>query len=117
MFENGGRGIGEKGKDGGALIVVAVEDRRVRIEVGYGLEGYITDGYAGQTIRELMLPAFRNGQYGQGLLAGTTRVINRIATEQGVTLQDVPQTRRRRSAAAGATGRTARRSSSSSSSS
>jgi uncharacterized protein len=91
MFENGGRGIGEKGKDGGALIVVAVEDRRVRIEVGYGLEGYITDGYAGQTIRELMLPAFRNGQYGQGLLAGTTRVINRIATEQGVTLQDVPQ--------------------------
>jgi uncharacterized protein len=91
MFENGGKGIGQKGKDSGALIVLAVDDRRVRIEVGYGLEGYITDGYAGQTIRELMLPAFRNGQYGPGLLAGTTRIINRIATEQGVTLQDVPQ--------------------------
>lgn len=91
MFENGGKGIGQKGKDSGALIVVAVDDRRVRIEVGYGLEGYITDGYAGQTIRELMLPAFRSGQYGPGLLAGATRIINRIATEQGVTLQDVPQ--------------------------
>ena len=90
MFENGGRGIGVKGKDNGLLIVVAVEDRRVKIEVGYGLEGFITDGYAGQTIRELMLPAFKNGQYGQGLVAGTTRLINRVAEQQKVTLPDVP---------------------------
>ncbi|HET7218939.1 MAG TPA: TPM domain-containing protein [Vicinamibacterales bacterium] len=90
MFENGGRGIGVKGKDNGLLILVAVEDRRVKIEVGYGLEGYVTDGYAGQTIRELMLPAFKNGQYGQGLVAGTTRLINRIAEQQGITLTDVP---------------------------
>jgi uncharacterized protein len=90
MFENGGRGIGMKGKDNGLLIVVAVDDRRVKVEVGYGLEGYVTDGYAGQTIRELMLPAFKNGQYGQGLVAGTTRLINRVAEQQGVTLTDVP---------------------------
>ena len=90
MYENGGRGIGVKGKDNGLLVVVAVEDRRVRIEVGYGLEGYVTDGYAGQTIRELMLPAFKTGQYGRGLVAGTTRLINRIAEQQGVTLTDVP---------------------------
>ena len=47
MFENGGRGIGDKGKDNGLLIVVAEDDRKVRIEVGYDLEGFIPDGYAG----------------------------------------------------------------------
>jgi uncharacterized protein len=92
MFENASKGIGERAKDNGLLIVVAVEDRRVRIEVGYGLEGFVTDGYAGQTIRELILPAFRSGQYGPGLVAGTTRIINRIAEQRGVTLQDVPST-------------------------
>jgi uncharacterized protein len=91
MFENGGRGIGAKGKDNGLLIVVAVEDRRVKIEVGYDLEQFVTDGFAGETIREAMTPQFRNGSYGAGLLAGTTRIINRIAEQRGVTLQDVPR--------------------------
>jgi uncharacterized protein len=91
MFENNGKGIGEKGKDNGLLVVVAVEDRKVGIEVGYGLEGFITDGFAGQTIREAILPAFRQGQYGKGLVAGTTRLINRIAEQRGVQLQDVPR--------------------------
>jgi uncharacterized protein len=91
MFENGGRGIGAKGKDNGLLIVVAVDDRRVKIEVGYDLEQFITDGFAGETIRDVMTPQFRNGNYGAGLLAGTTRIINRIAESRGVTLQDVPR--------------------------
>jgi uncharacterized protein len=93
MFENGGRGIGRKGKDNGALIVVAVDDRRVRVETGYDLEEFITDGFAGETIRQAIAPEFRNGNYGRGLLAGTTRIINRIAERRGVTLQDVPQPR------------------------
>ena len=59
MFENGGRGIGEKGKDNGLLLLVAVNDRKVKIEVGYDLEGMIPDGFAGQTIREAIAPAFR----------------------------------------------------------
>jgi uncharacterized protein len=91
MFENGGSGIGARGKDNGALIVVAVEDRKVGIEVGYSLEEYITDGFAGQTIREAMLPEFRSGNYGRGLVAGATRIINRIADARGVNLQDVPR--------------------------
>ena len=91
MFENGGRGIGDKGKDNGLLIVVAVDDRRVKIEVGYDLEQFITDGFAGETIRDVMTPQFRTGNYGAGLLAGTTRIINRIAESRGVTLQDVPR--------------------------
>lgn len=91
MFENGGRGIGEKGKDNGVLIVVAVQDRKVDIEVGYALEEFITDGFAGETIRQVMTPQFRNGNYGAGLLAGATRIINRIAEARGVNLDDVPR--------------------------
>jgi len=88
LFERAG--IGQKGQDNGLLIVLAVKERRVRIEVGYGLEGFITDGFSGDTIRQAMLPEFRNGRYGPGLLAGATRLIQRIAEERGVTLQDVP---------------------------
>lgn len=94
MFENGGRGIGERGKDNGVLIVVAVEDRAIKVEVGYDLEQFVTDGYAGETIRTVITPQFRTGNYGDGLLAGTTRIINRIAEGRGVTLQGVPQARR-----------------------
>lgn len=95
MFENGGRGIGQKGKDNGALIVLAVDDRQVRAEIGYDLEEFITDGFAGDTIRQVMAPEFRRGDYGRGLLAGTTRIINRIAERRGVTLEGVPQPRPR----------------------
>jgi uncharacterized protein len=90
MFENGGKGIGERGKDNGLLIVVAVDDRRVRIEPGYGLEGFITDGYAGETIRGYMAPAFKQGQYGRGLVAATTRLVHRIAEQRGVSLPTIP---------------------------
>jgi uncharacterized protein len=93
MFENGGRGIGDKGKDNGLLIVVAKNDRKVRIEVGYDLEQFIPDGYAGQTIREAITPAFKAERYGPGLLDATTRIINRIAEKRGVTIPDVPVTR------------------------
>ena len=89
LFENHGRGIGQKGKDNGVLILLALKERRVRIEVGYGLEEFITDGYAGETSREYMSPRFRAGQYGAGLLAGTERVVGRIAQARGVTLDGV----------------------------
>jgi uncharacterized protein len=90
MFENGGKGIGQKGKDNGLLLLVAKDDRKVKIETGYDLEAFIPDGFAGETIRDAIGPAFRQGNYGQGLLAATTRIINRIAEQRGVTLTDVP---------------------------
>ena len=83
--------IGQKDKDNGLLIVVAVKEHKVRIEVGYGLEEYITDGFSGDTIRQAMLPDFRRGDYGPGLLAGATRIITRIADRRGVTLANVPR--------------------------
>jgi uncharacterized protein len=63
----------------------------VDIEVGYDLEEFIPDGFAGETIRQAMTPHFRNGDYGQGLVEGVTRLVNRIAERRGVTLQDVPR--------------------------
>jgi uncharacterized protein len=84
-------GVGDREKDRGVLVVLAVEDRAVRIETGYGVEDVITDGYAGETIRRAMLPAFRERRYGEGVLAGTTRLIQRIADARGITLTDVPR--------------------------
>jgi len=64
LFENGGRGIGQRGRDNGLLVVLAVKEREVWVEVGYDLEQFITDGYAGETSRLYMAPEFRRGQYG-----------------------------------------------------
>jgi uncharacterized protein len=89
LFENHGKGIGAKGKDNGVLILLAVKERNVRIEVGYDLEQFITDGFAGETSRDYMVPEFRNGRYGAGLRAGTERVIGRIAQGRNVTLDGV----------------------------
>jgi len=89
LFENHGRGIGQKGKDNGVLILLAMKERRVEVEVGYDLEQWITDGFAGQVSREDMAPPFREGRFGEGLLAGTNRLATRIAQARGVTLTGV----------------------------
>jgi uncharacterized protein len=64
-----GRGwqIGHKGKDDGIVIVLAPNDREVRIEVGYGLEGDVPDAKADKIVRGVLLPAFRDGRYAVGL--------------------------------------------------
>jgi uncharacterized protein len=90
MFANRGRGIGDKGKDNGLLVLLAVKDRKVWAEVGYDLEQFITDGYAGEVSRAYMAPAFARGEYGAGLQAGVSQFIARVAQARGVTLQGVP---------------------------
>jgi uncharacterized protein len=89
LFANNGKGIGQKGKNNGLLMLLALKERRMWVEVGYDLEQWITDGFAGETSREVMTPFFRNGQYGQGLRAGAERIIGRIAQGRGVTLEGV----------------------------
>ncbi len=91
LFENHGQGIGEKGKDNGLLVLLAVKDRKVWVEVGYGLEEFITDGYSGETSRQFMAPEFRRGNYGAGLQAGVMRLVGRIAQGRNVTLPEVPE--------------------------
>jgi uncharacterized protein len=88
LYANHGRGIGQKGKDNGLLVVVAEKEHQVWVEVGYGLEGIVTDGFAGETSRQYMVPFFRQGQYGNGLKAGVGRIITRIADERHVSLGD-----------------------------
>jgi uncharacterized protein len=95
LFANHGKGIGEKGKDNGVLILLALKERKVWIEVGYTLEQWITDGFAGETSRLYMVPEFRNGNYGAGLRAGTERIIGRIAQGRGVTLEGIRVPRER----------------------
>ncbi len=90
MFENHGRGIGQKGRDNGLLVVVAVKQRQVRVEVGYELEAYVTDGFAGETSRDVMVPYFRIGDFGQGLRLGVARIIGRIAEGRHVKLEGLP---------------------------
>jgi uncharacterized protein len=70
-------GVGKKGKDNGVLVLVAPSEHKARIEVGYGLEPVLTDGTCGQIIRDEMLPAFRQNQYGPGLVAavGAIRLV------------------------------------------
>lgn len=83
-------GIGDRARDSGVLVVLAESERRVRIEVGYGLEEFITDGFSGEVIRQEMLPAFRSGEYGPGLLAGVTAIIRRISERRGVDVEGLP---------------------------
>jgi uncharacterized protein len=78
-------GIGQKDKDNGVLIFVDVEGRQSRIEVGYGLEGVLTDGKTGRIQDRYMIPHFRNGEYGQGIVAGFNVIVNEIYKEYGYT--------------------------------
>jgi len=67
--------LGTKGKDNGVLVVVALDDHRVRIEVGGGIEGGLTDIQAAHIIRNTIVPAFRAGRYGEGLYAAGRQVL------------------------------------------
>jgi len=78
--------IGQKGKDNGALFFVAVEDRRVRIVTGYGLEGMLPDGRVGAILDEFVIPEFREGRFDEGIYKGVWAVALVIAQDAGVEL-------------------------------
>jgi len=81
-------GVGRKKKDNGILILVAVQDRKARIEVGYGLESVIPDAKAGRILDEVMLPLFRQGHYAEGIIKGTETIGGIIALAAGVALSN-----------------------------
>jgi uncharacterized protein len=82
-------GIGQKGKDNGVLITVAVKDRKYRIEVGYGLEGALPDSLVGSIGRQYLAPHFRKGDFAGGLVAAATAISNKIVGGAGA--KDGPQ--------------------------
>lgn len=76
-------GIGRQGRDNGVLLIVAPTERKVRIEVGYGLEGVLTDATSRLIIERIMTPAFRSGQFGPGIVAGVGAILKVISGEAG----------------------------------
>lgn len=79
-------GIGEKGKDNGVLLLVALQDTKLWIKTGYGLEGAIPDATAHVIYREVLRPGFRSGLYDQALVTAVRMLAERILAEQGETL-------------------------------
>ena len=67
--------LGDSARDDGVLLVVAVDDHKVRIEVGNGVEGKLTDAQSSRIIRNVLAPAFRGGRYGDGLYEGGVQVL------------------------------------------
>ncbi len=90
--------LGEQGKDNGVLIFQTVQERKFRIEVGYGLEGIIPDGLAGEIRDRYVFPFFKKGDYGNGLLAGTQAIAGIIARDAGVEITGAVQISRGRRA-------------------
>ena len=80
-------GIGKKGADNGVLVLLAINERKARIEVGYGLEGALPDGKCGEIIREQMSPYFKDGDFGTGILSGVSVINQIIAKEYGIQLE------------------------------
>jgi uncharacterized protein len=67
--------IGKKGFDNGAILVIAQKERKLRIEVGYGLEGVLPDAIASRIIREVIVPRFRDGDFSGGIVAGVSAIL------------------------------------------
>jgi uncharacterized protein len=74
--------IGEKGKDNGVLVLLAIKERRIEIEVGYGLEGVLPDALAGQILDDYAVPNFREGKMGEGVIETAKAIASVVAKEE-----------------------------------
>ncbi|MBO7047631.1 MAG: TPM domain-containing protein [Spirochaetia bacterium] len=80
--------VGEKGKDTGIIIILAMDERKVRIEVGYGLEGIFNDAKVGRILDNTIIPYFRGGDFSAGLRRGMFKIADTIGTEMNVELDE-----------------------------
>jgi uncharacterized protein len=87
--------LGQKGKDNGALLVVALKDKKYRFETGYGLEGTLPDSLVGSIGREYLVPYFKKGDYSTGIFGASLAVISEIASNEGVAITGMPKLQRR----------------------
>jgi uncharacterized protein len=69
-------GIGQKGKNNGVLLIVAPQEHKVRIEVGYGLEGTLTDAISSEIVHGIILPEFKSGHMSKGIVDGTKAIVS-----------------------------------------
>jgi uncharacterized protein len=82
-------GVGQARADNGVLVLVAPNDREMRIEVGYGLEGVLPDGLAGQVIRDDFTPRFREGDYSGGIRNGVTHLAEIVEKHEVLTAEQI----------------------------
>lgn len=87
--------IGQKGKDNGALLLIAKNDRKIRIEVGYGLEGKLTDLICGRIIRNIIVPQFKSGRFDQGIISGVAAMTSAVRGEFKAPASSAVKNRRR----------------------
>ena len=80
--------LGQKGEDNGAILIVALAERKIRIEVGYGLESTLTDAQCGLIIRNIIAPAFRNGEYGKGIIGAIQTMAKLAAKSEGFSIDE-----------------------------
>ncbi len=71
-------GIGQEGKDNGVLLIVAKKERKIRIEVGYGLEGQLTDAISANIIQTIIRPAFKRAEFAAGIDAGAKAIVQAL---------------------------------------
>lgn len=80
-------GIGKKGEDKGVLIFLALRERKIRIETGYGVEGILPDGLVGEILDRYVMPYLKKGDYGTGLENAVAAVSQVVAKDAGITLE------------------------------
>lgn len=81
-------GVGEKGKDNGILLLVAMQDRKARVEVGYGLEPILPDAFAGRVLDQQLFPAFKQQRYFEGLSGAVNRICEIVERGQPATAEE-----------------------------
>ncbi len=79
-------GIGDKEKNNGVLFLIALKDKQMRIEVGYGLEGAINDGKAGEILDQYAIPYFQKGKFGPGVMETYKVLVGEVSKEYGVSI-------------------------------
>ncbi len=84
-------GIGNKEKNNGVLILCAYEERKLRIEVGYGLEGALPDGKTGRIQDEYMIPYLKENDFDTGIKNGFNAILQEVMTEYGITIDGVSE--------------------------
>ncbi len=88
--------LGQKGKDNGALLVIAMKEHKVRIEVGYGLEGTLTDIKSGLIIRNVITPQFKKGNYAKGISEGIKNMVGVATNNTDIISENVSHPKKRR---------------------
>jgi len=88
--------IGQKGLDNGVILLISMKERKLRLEVGYGLEGALTDLKSSYIIRKLIVPSFKKGDFYKGILRGLTTVSGIISKESDISPEELKKFRKKK---------------------